>query len=354
MSKDANLRKAAATSAKKPAARGGAAAKESGARELAALASKVGNDRVGDLVKSASQKRDALLAHILERLGALKGAQAAELRAMSDRRVWFDEVARGQTGFALPDAGRWREPAHAYRRAAEALCAGDIGRGADLVRRAAEAEANAFASMPGQVDLPSSEREAARAPQEADEAHDGDSCPITHAPALFKLADAVIRIADRSPDVAQPRQNRRKAWWQNEEEDDAAKAEADAGKTASGKGSGVDAAAATKDAASKEAADKAQAARPKAAQAPEADVEKAQDLKKAPTSPAKAESDAAQADRAAQKAHAAEAAKEMARAKADPGRAAQEAPSEQLALAAARANAEAAKAPASGKKRGKE
>jgi hypothetical protein len=348
MSKDANLRKAASASAKKPAARGGAASKEAGARELAALASKVGNDRVGDLVKGATQKRDALLAHILQRLGALKGAQAAELRAMSDRRVWFDEVARGQVGFGLPDAGRWREPALAYRRAAEALCAGDIGRGADLVRRAAEAEATAFASMPGQVDLPASEREAARAPQEANEAHDGDGCPVTHAPALFKLADAVIRVADRSPDVAQPRQNRRRAWWQNEEEDDAAKAEADTGRAA------PDAAAASKESASKEAAEKAAAARPKAEQAPETEVEKApaKDARRAPTSPAKAESDVAQADRAAQKARATEAAKEMARAKADPARAAQEAPAEQLALAAARANVEAAKAP--GKKRGKE
>jgi hypothetical protein len=348
MAKDANAGKAASTTAKKAAPRGvGVPSREAGAKELTVLATKVGNDRVGDLVKDATQRRDALLAHILQRLGALKGAQSAELRAMSDRRVWFDEVARGQTGFALPDAGRWREPALLYRRAAEALCGGDIGRGADLLRRAADAEAAAFASMPGQVDLPTSERQAARAPTEAMSAHDGETCPVTHAPSLFKLADSVIRIADRAPEVAHPRQHRRKAWWQNEEEDDEAKA--DAGTTSR---TGAAAAASDKERASKEAADKAASARPAAERDPAEQVaqESAAPSKQEPTSAAKAASDEEAAARAARKARAADAARDMARAVSDPEKAAADAPQEQLALAAAKANADAASASRAGKK----
>jgi hypothetical protein len=346
MAKDANARNAASATAKKAGPRGGGgASREAGAKELAALAAKVGNDRVADLVKDGSQKRDALLAHILQRLGALKGAQSAELRAMSDRRVWFDEVARGQTGFALPDAGRWRDPALLYRRAAEALCGGDIGRGADLLRRAADAEAAAFASMPGQVELPAAERQAAHAPSAAMSAHDGETCPVTHAPALFKLADSVIRIADRAPDVAHPRQNRRKAWWQNEEEDDEAKADA-ATKT------GATASTSDKERAAKEATDKAAATRPPAERAPaeQADKDAAAPSKQEPTSAAKAASDDESAARAARKARAAEAARDMARAVSEPERAAADAPQDQLALAAAKANAEATRARPAGRK----
>ncbi len=348
--------KAESAKSKKPAARAAASApKESGAKELSKLAKTVGNDRVADLLKGATKQRDSLLAHILERLASVKGAQSAEVRAMADQRVWFDEVAHGKTGFALPDATRWREPALLYRRAADALCAGDLGRGADLVRKAADAEAAAFAALPGQVQLPESERQAARSPAEADRATDGATCPATHAPAVMRLADAIVRTADRAPKVSNPPKPSRHGWWGADEAEDekkvAAKEPAKAATAPTAAVEAPDKAADSKKKAASDAAEKAAAKKPSAERVAEVApaTKKSAANAKTPETDAQRSARAEQAARGAEKARAAAAAKEMADAHAAPEKAAQEKPEEEASLQAAKANAEVAQAKAPAK-----
>lgn len=209
--------------------------KDAGSKDLEVLARKLGNDRVQDLIQQATGKRDALLGFVKERLARVSGAQQAELQSMSKDRVWFDEVARRKGRYALPDPTRWRGPALLYKRAAEALCAGDLGRGAQLIQKAVEAERAAFDAMPEQVRVDEGAGKPERGPDEGAFIESGESCPETRAPEVMQAADGVIRVADRSREQAVPRSARQhRGWWDAEEEEK--KDEKDGGKEGGKKG----------------------------------------------------------------------------------------------------------------------
>lgn len=222
-------RNASATSHFATTARGAARDRlqDAGSKELAQLAKKLGNDRVQGMLQQATGKRDALLEFVRGRLVQVKVAQQAELRSMSKHRVWFDEVARGKTGFKLPDPTRWRGPALLYKRAIQALCAGDLGRGAQLLEKAVEAERAAFESMPAQVQVPSSTTKPAGAPDESAFIESGETCPPTEASQALAAADDIIKVSDQAPLQAMPRNPRQhRGWWDVEVEDDAEKKKA--------------------------------------------------------------------------------------------------------------------------------
>ncbi|MFZ5475688.1 MAG: hypothetical protein ACOZNI_02835 [Myxococcota bacterium] len=210
-------------------ARGGAKdlLKDASAKDLAKLAQKLGNDRVQAMVRQSTGKRDALLEFVRERLAQVKAAQQAELQAMNKSRVWFDEVARDKKGFGLPDPTRWRGAALLYKRATEALCAGDLGRGAQLLDKAAEAERAAWDTVPAQVDVPDVARKPADMPAERVLVEAGEGCPQTHAPAVLKEAQEIVNVSDRSSEQPMPRAMARHEGWWDVEEDDAEKAEGD-------------------------------------------------------------------------------------------------------------------------------
>jgi hypothetical protein len=199
------------------AAQGRAPAKAPPEAALSALV-KGGNDGVRDALADSGKKRDALLQFIGARLGVMRGVQLAEQAAEGSRRRWFDEVARGRAGFALPDPSRWGEPARLYRRAIDALCAGDLGRGTDLVRRAHEAELRAMEHVPAQVDVPDGAREAATLPAEAAEGADGQGCPRTSRPELIAQAEAIERVAQGARPVTDRPARVHRGWWDVEED----------------------------------------------------------------------------------------------------------------------------------------
>lgn len=197
-------------------ARGGARdrLRDASSKDLAQLAQKLGNDRVQGLLQQATGKRDALLGFVQQRLAQVKIAQQAELRAMTKDRVWFDEVARGKGGFKLPDPTRWRGPALLYKKAVQALCAGDLGRGAQLLEKAVEAERAAFEAMPAQVNVPSTTVKADELPDEAAFVTNGETCPATRAPEALAAADAIVRVSDLSPLQPMPPSARQhRGWW---------------------------------------------------------------------------------------------------------------------------------------------
>lgn len=202
-------------------ARGGARdrLRDAGGKELALLAKKVGNSQVGALLGAATEKRDALLAFVERRLSEIQMVQRAEQKEMGDQREWHLRVARGATGFTLPDPTRWHKTTQLYRRAAEALCAGDISRGAHLLDQAVAAERAAFDTVPAQIELPSALTAPSSTPEERPFVSEGESCPATKAPALFQRADAILRVTTTSDQVPVNRNNPLHRWWDAPEEE---------------------------------------------------------------------------------------------------------------------------------------
>jgi hypothetical protein len=156
----------------------------------------------------------------------LQGAQSKERASMSREREWFKQVAKGVEGFHLPDPTRWHESARLYRRAGDALCSGQLGRGAQLIEQAAKAEEQAFRGVPKFVrnDL-EADQQAEAAPDEARQINDEASCATCAKPQELKIANKILAVLDKME--ATPPIPRRKAnWWdeevaeEEEEEDD--------------------------------------------------------------------------------------------------------------------------------------
>ncbi len=202
-------------------ARGGARdrLRDAGSKELALLAKKVGNSQVGALLGAATDKRDALLAFVERRLAEIQMVQRAEQKEMGDQRDWHLRVARGATGFTLPDPTRWHRSTLLYRRAAEALCAGDLARGAHLLDQAVTAERATWETVPAQVELPSSLAAPTTSPEERPFVSEGETTPATQAPALFQRADTILRVTTTSALVPVNRNNPTHHWWDVVEEE---------------------------------------------------------------------------------------------------------------------------------------
>ncbi len=204
--------------------------RDAGSKELAQLAKKVGNGQVGALIGSAKEKRDALLAFVQQRLATIQTVQRAEQKELAEKRDWWLRVSRGKPGFTLPDPTRWHAAALLYRRAAATLCAGDIGRGAQLLDQAVRAERAAFDTVPVQVELPSSLTAPSATPDERPFVDEGETAPPTAAPGLFKTADTILRMSDTSDLLPVARNNPVHHWWDAPEEEKPEDAKKAAGK----------------------------------------------------------------------------------------------------------------------------
>jgi hypothetical protein len=202
-------------------ARGGARdrLRDAGSKELAQLAKKVGNAQVGSLLGEAVGKRDALLAFVQQRLAEVQTVQQAEQEEQVRRRKWWHQVGRREPGFGLPDPTRWRRTAQIYKRAAEALCAGDISRGAHLLDQAVAAERAAFETVPDQVELPERLVAPRALPEERPFVADGETCPARQAPEILQQADAIVRVSDRMAEMPVPETRRTHRWWEAPEDE---------------------------------------------------------------------------------------------------------------------------------------
>ena len=233
---------------------------------LRSLAKREGNDGVKQTLSSSETRRDALLAFIGGRLGAIRNAQQAEARSQAHARQWVDQLARGAKGVAAPDPSRWSAPAQAYRHAIEALAAGDLARGTHLLERAHEAERRAFEALPAQVDLPESERSVAPLPDEA-RGTQGEGCPRRGATELLAQADAILRVSDDADVTSGRRVRQHRGWW--DREPDAAQEDKDTQKKGSpGASQPGEAVATTEKTPDAQRATKVDAARTKAAGSP--------------------------------------------------------------------------------------
>lgn len=195
------------------------ALKDAGSVDLQRLAKKLGNDDVLALMGETKQKRDELLTFVHSRLLAMGQAQQAEVDSLKARSVWWDEVSKGKAGYALPDPTRWHRPAELYRKVTEALCSGNLGRAAELLKQAMDAEKAAMDAVPVQVKIPADRRLPVQPPDALGAVAAGEGAPVTHAPRLLAAADRIASVTEharavRPYDVLKPHH-----WWEEPEEE---------------------------------------------------------------------------------------------------------------------------------------
>jgi hypothetical protein len=190
------------------------------AERLKKLTKVLGNGAMATRVAQNERVRDELLAFIQERLNAISLAQRREKQAMKNRADWFRRLQKGEKGVALPEPTRWSAPAMLYKRAADAVCAGELGRGTELLRQAVESDRATMKAVPSQVQLTDSERTSASEPAATMEVQSGEGCTPTAAPEISQLANRVIAESDTADLVTIYREPKRHAWWEVAEDDE--------------------------------------------------------------------------------------------------------------------------------------
>jgi len=188
--------------------------------QLRRLGRVLGNDALTGKMAHNEHLRDALLAFVAERLQAIELAQRAEKRAMQERGSWFRRLMRGERGLTLPEPGRWAGPAQLYRKAAEAICAGELGRGAELLKQATEADRATFKAAPKQLDLTSKERRPAADPAALAEVSSGEGCAPTTAPQVLAAAERIEAVSDAARAVPIWPVEGPHHWWEAEVEEE--------------------------------------------------------------------------------------------------------------------------------------
>lgn len=190
-------------------------------RQIARIRKQLGNQQMGKAGNGA-QMRDNLLGFVCERLRTLRAIQLKEYAQFDQVRHWFRAVARGQEGFHVPDPTRWHEAARFFKEAAEAMCHGNLSRGAQLLERAMSAEKAAYDSMPEMVrdDLEAEEKSPSGYPAELPHALSEAALPRCQAPKGLVLADQILALNDEFEETPPSRaKTHRKGWWDEEEEE---------------------------------------------------------------------------------------------------------------------------------------
>ncbi len=197
-----------------------ASEKDATSAQLNKIATVMGNQHLREGLQGTKTDRDAMLAHICERLQVLQGAQSKEKASMSQEREWFKQVAKGVEGFHLPDPPRWHESARLYQRAGDALCTGQLGRGAQLIEQAAKAEEEAFRGVPKFVQNElEAEQKAEAAPSVAVQTNDEASCASCAKPQDLKIANRILSVIDKM-EATPPIPRRKVNWWDEEREEE--------------------------------------------------------------------------------------------------------------------------------------
>ncbi len=192
-----------------------------GPEQLRRLGKVLGNDALASKMGLNDRVRDVLLAFLTERLQALEAAQKAERRALRNRSEWFRRVMLGERGVALPEPQRWAGPALLYQKAAQALCAGELGRGADLLRKATEADRACHKSAPKQLELSTRARVPAEEPAAIAEVQAGEGCAPTTAPAALAAASRIVAVGDTADAVPVWSVGKSHNWWELEIDEEA-------------------------------------------------------------------------------------------------------------------------------------
>lgn len=196
----------------------------------------LGNDELRKQLDQGRADRATMLAHVVDRLGVIEELQHRELRLL-DRGAtfeWWRAVSRDDNeDVSVPDPNHWHGVARAYKLATEALCAGNLARGHELLERAMDLDDHEVDQMTELVDTTGI---------------DFDSRPDTHAldglvgvgsvepcepPDGIAIADKILSVAvdiHRTPEIRKGQS----PWWGEDEEEDEADGAGDGGGDAGG------------------------------------------------------------------------------------------------------------------------
>lgn len=202
-------------------ARAGGGARDPASSRLVRVGSALGNDALQQQLQRANGRRDAILAFICQRLGAVHEAQQRELAQTNirAREDWDRRVTDNHyDGFTKPDPRRWHAAARLYDQAARALCSGRLSRGAELAELAWKAEQDAFSRTSTLIDTSDLENPTTAAPGR-EGLSSGDSCAPCDLPAAIDLAHSIQNVVD---EIAYPSTWPRidDPWWTEAEEDE--------------------------------------------------------------------------------------------------------------------------------------
>ena len=177
------------------------------------VSSKMGNGDLSKHLEGNGNQRDQLLQFIGHRLKEIHNVQNMEQLEIRNERQWFKDVAKGVDGYHLPDPRRWHECTELFDRAAEALCDGHLGRGAQLLEQAIEKENATYDTIPKMVlnKLHTNERSPNNSPVVLGHIAPGASCAATSGPAELKYADLILNVRDH---VSSPPPLNVLNWWE--------------------------------------------------------------------------------------------------------------------------------------------
>jgi hypothetical protein len=192
--------------------------RDSATARVARTSAAVGNDEMSRRLSAGNATRDQLLAFLCERLKVMRITQMREMaqRDTVNQIEWRHDIAESHADFGKPEPTRWREPARLYAEAADALCRGSVGRGAELMKRAIASEQQQYKELTKLVSVDDLETGAESPVGQVAMGEAAGACDLPPDVALAQVIQNVTAA------VGEPATKYRTAdpWWLEEEEEE--------------------------------------------------------------------------------------------------------------------------------------
>jgi len=189
--------------------------------KLAKMTDTIGNDEIQKRLEGGNATRDELLQFLSQRLTTIRDVQLKEIDQCLGKnpRTWWMKVSDIQKeDVTKPEPMRWKESAALYEDACFQLCRGALGRGAELIRRALDAERHAFGSLTSLVSTKGIDTEP-EGPGSMSPILPDQACGPCDAPGEVKLAKE-IQDVNTEPKNPMNRKRKKDPWWTLEEEEE--------------------------------------------------------------------------------------------------------------------------------------
>ena len=180
-----------------------------------------GNQDANARAEEQSATRDELLDFIRTRRGAVSGRHSKETAAVGSASSWKRRVGLQDPGMQLPEPNRWKPCVRLYKQAAQALCAGSLGRARHLLEQALDMEEATIATFPDNLRDDEVPDLAGPLPDSAVLVGPADQCPGTSARDIIVMADRMLAVDEGVTHIKTPGTPKRRSWLHTTEEEDA-------------------------------------------------------------------------------------------------------------------------------------
>lgn len=211
------------------AANVGGRAGDAASQKLSALGRKFGNDAVQQRIQQGSATRDDMLQFLVNRLGSVKEAQAREVQLLrgSNDRDWWKDVSDKHNNLDKPTPARWGETARLYEYASSLLCAGQVSRGAQVLKQALSEEQSQFDRVTKLIDTKDLGFDSEQGSM-IDAVSPGEACAPCDDPAGISMAKEIQNVSHTIDDPP-VKQRVLDPWWTEEEEEEEEKPDGQSG-----------------------------------------------------------------------------------------------------------------------------